>query len=779
MRPYLAVIKDSFRAAMASWVLYVCLGVITLILLALLPMGLREEVATGLLEEEVVTPKLLLDQLTDAAEKEEESPAKVIHERFNPKLKTQIEETTTLLEGLLENEDITVEEIQSAQGKYRELFQEVVGAIDSQLSELDFYDKDAWNDVKLNDEAQDLLDEGVDNLTAERLKRFNRLAFDAAFPGAVETSARTRLNLTYFTWSMPSGVFDRVRKKDFVATIYAWLPGVLDKFVLSFGLIIAVLVTAPIIPQMLEPGSLHLLLSKPITRSALLVSKFVGGCAFVLLLATYMFIGLWLILGIRFGIWHPGLLWAIPLYTFAFAIYFAVSMAAGLLWRNSIVAVILTVLFWMVCFGVGWSKVGVHKWLEQFRPQSITHAGDEVPYLNNAKHPQRWNKEAQDWETTLMSPRQQEAPDVSNRAFEFVGPVYDPDRKMLFALRSPSFAMGLATLIISPESSDFPYVEAAFGPPLPSHLMLEPDGGLIAISLQGHIFRHQGDPLALIKYEQGQGGFTVEELRSEEVKEKLQFPWKPAGPEPALNFASPQDYAMNQQTGEIAAYGRGFITVLKKGEDGVYTEAVERKELPGEEGDSAEAASIAFAGKTIVLTRQSGDIFIIDPKTLKPKKTLPKHDSKPIQVVASPDAKWFAVLYENRELWLLNNTTGDYSYASFVSGQKDITAASFSPRNRLFVGNRTSRIIEYIPSTGEVDNQFDGGYAGSELVYHYMIMPAYLLLPKPGEFHYTISYLLAEDEGADQHPWRPLISGALFIMVMLGFACWRFERTGY
>jgi hypothetical protein len=42
MRPYLAIIKDSFRAAMASRVLYVLLLLITILLIALAPLQMRE-----------------------------------------------------------------------------------------------------------------------------------------------------------------------------------------------------------------------------------------------------------------------------------------------------------------------------------------------------------------------------------------------------------------------------------------------------------------------------------------------------------------------------------------------------------------------------------------------------------------------------------------------------------------------------------------------------------------------------------------------------------------
>src|SRR5207245_2704518 len=128
------------------------------------------------------------------------------------------------------------------------------------------------------------------------------------------------------------------------------LPFVIDKFILSIGLMIAVLVTAPIIPQMLDPGSLHLLLSKPLARSLLYIAKFLGGCAFVLLAASYLFFGLWLIFGVQWRIWEPQILWCIPVYTFVFATYYSVTTLAGAIWRNTIVSVIITFLFWAACF---------------------------------------------------------------------------------------------------------------------------------------------------------------------------------------------------------------------------------------------------------------------------------------------------------------------------------------------------------------------------------------------------------------------------------------------
>src|SRR5262245_26543868 len=117
-------------------------------------------------------------------------------------------------------------------------------------------------------------------------------------------------------------------------------------------ILIAVIVTAFFIPNMLRPGSVVMLLSKPISRTTLLLFKYFGGLFFVLILSTFVVGGVWLITGIRAGVWAPGVFAVVPLMTLSFAILYAVSTLAAVLTRNLIVAILVTVAFggllWMV-----------------------------------------------------------------------------------------------------------------------------------------------------------------------------------------------------------------------------------------------------------------------------------------------------------------------------------------------------------------------------------------------------------------------------------------------
>ena len=62
MRQYLAIIKDSFRAAMASRVLYVLLALITLLLVALAPFHFVESLDWKLVyQQHVKDPAALIE----------------------------------------------------------------------------------------------------------------------------------------------------------------------------------------------------------------------------------------------------------------------------------------------------------------------------------------------------------------------------------------------------------------------------------------------------------------------------------------------------------------------------------------------------------------------------------------------------------------------------------------------------------------------------------------------------------------------------------------------
>ncbi len=124
-------------------------------------------------------------------------------------------------------------------------------------------------------------------------------------------------------------------------------------------LIIGVIVTADIVPTMLRKGALDLIIAKPLTRVELLVYKYVGGLMFVFLLTSFTVLGIWLVIGMRTGIWTPHFLAAIPVVTFYFAILYAVSTLAAVFSRNTLVAILATFVAWGLIWAIGKVNDGI------------------------------------------------------------------------------------------------------------------------------------------------------------------------------------------------------------------------------------------------------------------------------------------------------------------------------------------------------------------------------------------------------------------------------------
>jgi ABC-type transport system involved in multi-copper enzyme maturation permease subunit len=124
----------------------------------------------------------------------------------------------------------------------------------------------------------------------------------------------------------------------------------------AVALLIAVIITAFYVPNMLRKGSLDLLISKPIGRTPLLIYKYIGGLTFIFLVSTFTVGGVWLVLALRSGFWDPTFLILIPVLTFSFAILYSVSVLFGVLTRSPIVAMLATIGFMFVVWLAGFGK---------------------------------------------------------------------------------------------------------------------------------------------------------------------------------------------------------------------------------------------------------------------------------------------------------------------------------------------------------------------------------------------------------------------------------------
>lgn len=116
--------------------------------------------------------------------------------------------------------------------------------------------------------------------------------------------------------------------------------------------ILAIISVAGIIPDFIASGSIDLVLSRPIGRTRLFLTKYLTGLLFVGLQVSIFTTASYLVIGLRAGVWEPGLFWCIPLVLLFFSYLFSICALAGLLTRSTIAALLITMLCWLAFFGL-------------------------------------------------------------------------------------------------------------------------------------------------------------------------------------------------------------------------------------------------------------------------------------------------------------------------------------------------------------------------------------------------------------------------------------------
>ncbi|MCC6676343.1 MAG: ABC transporter permease [Phycisphaerales bacterium] len=116
--------------------------------------------------------------------------------------------------------------------------------------------------------------------------------------------------------------------------------------------ILALISTASIIPDFIAGGAIELTLSKPIGRARLFLTKFITGLLFVGLQVAVFTTACFLVIGIRGGSWEFRLFLAIPIVLVFFSYLFSVCAVLGLATRSTIASLLITILVWLVFWGV-------------------------------------------------------------------------------------------------------------------------------------------------------------------------------------------------------------------------------------------------------------------------------------------------------------------------------------------------------------------------------------------------------------------------------------------
>jgi ABC-type transport system involved in multi-copper enzyme maturation permease subunit len=124
----------------------------------------------------------------------------------------------------------------------------------------------------------------------------------------------------------------------------------------TLGIIFAISATAFFVPRMLEKGAADMLFSKPVSRFALLLSRYMSGLLFVALLAIVLVGGMHVGFLLNSGYSDPGFLWSIASLIYLFALLHGVSILVGVVTRSTVASILVTLFFALFtsCVHTGW-----------------------------------------------------------------------------------------------------------------------------------------------------------------------------------------------------------------------------------------------------------------------------------------------------------------------------------------------------------------------------------------------------------------------------------------
>ncbi len=161
-------------------------------------------------------------------------------------------------------------------------------------------------------------------------------------------------------------------KAEEISMIIATLQTMIASPLFGFGLLISIFATAGFIPSMLEKGNIDILLSKPVTRSEIILGKFFGGVLIVFLNIAYLVIGIWFITAIKFSYWDFTFLNTAVFITFTFAVLYAMTILTGILTKSSVLGMMASYLIFLFVSPI-----------LTMREDFLENAGDIVKYILN------------------------------------------------------------------------------------------------------------------------------------------------------------------------------------------------------------------------------------------------------------------------------------------------------------------------------------------------------------------------------------------------------------
>ncbi len=772
MKPYFAVLYDSFQESVRSKVLWILLLAWTIILAALFPLSISQGESYAFTFADIENPRVILDNLAAASAGKGTRAQKAVYSKLDEEF-----------QGIL---------VQRQNNKRRIFTGMLTTAFNKLLTNKELYDKEAWPRADGSKELKPLIEK--EDKTAADLERLNRNLIDKAFPGLTRSASGQASWITYGGLKLGGALpFTEQLIKPFIESII--FPLVMRLGLGIAAMFIAIIITSPMIPDMFQTGSLHLLLSKPLSRNLLFLTKFLGGCIFVAFNIVFLLVGLYLYAGTRLGIWNIGILWCIPLFIFAFMIFYSVSAFVGLIWKNPIICVVITALFWGVCFGVGL----IHFYFDFFlhiqpQTQRIYAINDTVMLATQQGRIQFWDETSKTWKTAygevdgqkVMGPVWLE----SEKAIYFGRPRFNPfglgggqGAKLEFA-RTPDLADPNDKTFSSKIWEDG---RMDSGPDLPTDpLQIIPWKDTFAVLGESGIYRfnpvgaaqaQDRKPLADMvgRAFSGVFGNSSASLPSEAFVELAPKDWR---------LAKPMDVSASPTFQHLLTYSRGKVCRWKSEQESLERETELELDIPPET-----VAAIGANDKTCVVCPNGMEPFVIDVETMKVRKQLDEMGEVTIKQIVADNHGNLIMLSPDGSVWQFDSLADKVSKPSLV-GQGKAHAIHFTKDGQLWVAHSGKKADLWDLAEQSSIRSLRPVSSVAEIIFAYIISPFYEVNPKPAAVNETIEYVLRNPKNKSlavdrndldaptiqSDPWKPIWTNFLFITVMLSISCWYLSR---
>ena len=786
MKPYFAVIIDSFHSALSSRILWVAFAAIWIFLLGLAPIGYREDFTTTFrwfdLENGTQMKAMLARGLVDP--NEETTALGRIARVFPDDLQRE-------LRRVAKQSDIRIDK-----GK-------LADALNEALDDESWYDADAWKATVRLRELRELDEVSDDEISDAQKRRRARLRIEAALPGVFAAQSAQVITLQYLGFDFPARF--AIGKDQFKTLVNKIVIPIIMNWMLGLALVfLGVLVTASMIPDMLQPGSLHLLLSKPISRTMLLMAKFVGGGAFVFLCVSQIMIGLWLIAGFRLDLWNARFLLCIPVLVLLFSVYFCVSILVGLQWRTPVLSIGITCMFGAFLIFLGF--IGATFDEQVTRPdklRSFAFAGDQMVASTVGRGPKWFDAESNKW-TDLIE---------GIWRFDYVVPpvAIDENRIVSAKIRNGRFNLygsGSLDLLVMDRANDFD-PKPSIRLPVGTRRLFVVDDSLVALNNMGltltsldSIVQTTGDEDS-DEQEEDESEVSTQSLGMSAWLSELRR--MQGGATEGFRSISPQGvtYSDPVRVASIAkersflvySYGRLVRMKMPKKDAGPSDVCTVEADFTFE-GDGAASISMAGSGNALLVSRDKEPLRWLNARSLEVMAEMDSTDLEVVTLRALGDSERFVAIATDERAYLLQLQDGQTISRERLS-QKEVAGIGYdSESNRLVVGHHVDQ-VDFLDASGDRLRPIEDARVRATLeswrnIDRFVISPLRAVTPQTIELGDTMAALVSgesslayEDEvNEDQEVYRlpimrPVLSCTAFIVAMMAISCFYFSRHDF